>query len=413
MVLEHHAGRRSRSGGLLAVGAVLGWAGFVLAGPQQEKKVVVHCDDSTDGKKVVIINSDDNGSVQCNNMMLMTGDGPLSFGDGDGVFVMQTDEADASGGNSRAMIALQRTSAKNLAEFLRDHPTADGNGDGTLSQSEYNAYITALTLSDPARVLAQFPDADRNGDGKLDAEEAARLIVSPPKFVPLHGAMAKTICTAGNDATKSDVGNVEVNVTGSAGNDGQHVMVIRKTDANGTTTEQTVTSNGDGGVPILSKLPILKTMFTGDTPVSAGGWVLKNLTGTPAAGDVSKLVPVVENADLAVFLASNPKADRNGDGVLTSAEREAYLTETMSVMRQKFLAKNPESDTNADGVLTAEEMKSFLMSGAGKSNAGAEAIKKTVIVKDGKVFVDGQEVNPADGNVKIIRVDGAKIGGDQ
>lgn len=412
MILQKNpAGRPSRMVGLLAGSAVLGWAGFVLAGPQQEKKVVVQCDDSTAGKKVVVINGDDNGDGAEEHMIFLTGDGPCVVG-GEGEDTVYFHTEDGTGDTSRAMIAVRGPGGKSLVKFGKDHPTADANGDGQISQSEYNAYITALALSDPAKVIAQYPDADRNSDGKLNASEAARLVVAPPKMPTIGKVMAgdaKGTWVAGEPAP---AGNVEVNVTATGDSPDKRVMVIRKTDANGNTTEETV--QGEAGVPILSKVPLIGHMFSHELPMPASAWLLKNLTGTPAAGDVSKLVPVVESTDLAIFLEMNPKADRNGDGILTSAERDAFVTENMSVMRQKFLDKNPAADTNGDGVLTQEEMHTFMKSSGPAMGAGLHGkMSANVTVKDGKVYVDGKEVSADDNNVKVIRVQPNANGGEK
>lgn len=58
-----------------------------------------------------------------------------------------------------------------LAHFLKQHPEADSNGDGTLTPVERDAFVEAQTVRMRQRLLERHPEADLNGDGVLSPDE--------------------------------------------------------------------------------------------------------------------------------------------------------------------------------------------------------------------------------------------------
>ena len=57
-------------------------------------------------------------------------------------------------------------------------PGLDADGDGTVSDAEWQAFAEKATSRLTERVLKQFPDADADGDGALSAEELSALKAS-------------------------------------------------------------------------------------------------------------------------------------------------------------------------------------------------------------------------------------------
>lgn len=170
-------------------------------------------------------------------------------------------------------------------------------------------------------------------------------------------------------------------------------VVARAIDGNG----QTPTA--DAGRPF--QLPL---------PTPPGVWLIENIDATPSSADVRRYLPVAEAVPLRVFLEANPKADRNGDGVLTAEERDEYMARHQTAMRSRILEKHPDADANGDGVLTDDEMRTFFQRRLPRPNADGDILNvvppgggaKRVMIRQVAPSTEGATVE-----VEVLDVDDA------
>jgi len=258
------------------------------------------------------------------------------------VIVVQEAESDEglkkAAGGERRMIAMSmdpEAKRKYLAKFAEDHPTADADADGQVSQTEHGAYLVALAMSDPKAVLKKYPKADRNEDDALDAIEAARLVQG--------GGEERMVLRADRPQA------------------GTRVVVRKEADAKGKSEEKAEkrVMRGGGGAVMLGGAGGSMMVGAPGLVSPAGKWLLRNVSATPSTSDVARFIPAVKQAPLVAFLERNPDADANGDGKLTAEERDAYLERMRVRFRAKMLERHPEADENGDGVLTEEELRNY------------------------------------------------------
>lgn len=396
MILNATPRRNSRRMlGLAGAGIALGWAGFVLTGagaaqdkpaaPQetQDAQIEIVEMEGVPQEGVFILQGADAGEDAVHFNIKLDG-GAHGFADvlfgapPGGVMFFESEECDGDGAEPRRVLlhSVGGLPTKALAAFLEQHPSADANADGQLTNVEREAYLVALAMSDPAAVLAKYPKADRNGNGKLEALEAARLVQDGgmEDHLKLHKPMPARVRTSdaadGQAKVEKDVRVLRFTGTAQEAQAAEAPVQVRVAAPEGGVAVAGVplevrvaapegqTATADGAPQRL----MLRRHAAGAAqrrPEPAFAWLPKNITATPAAADVARYIPVVEEAPLATFLEMNPKADANGDGKLTAAERDAYLERHMSEMRKRVLETHPEVDANGDGLLSDEEMRSF------------------------------------------------------
>lgn len=382
---------RRRAAGWSGVGAALiaaGWGAFTLTGAAPAR---IRTDDAqaaqaktVEGQRIVVTQSSTvvagmplDGSegdffIECAPMMIWcdeNGAPPIECA-GQAMFIC-TEESANGGEPERFEMQLVRSPAPaQLAEFLAAHPTADADGNGTLSPVEREAFLVARALSRPAAVLAQYPGADRNKNGALEADEAARLIQGgdlrnqlKPR-IALDGDVAAAVQAADAAGEEKQVKRFRVLRLGATG-DGEQQITLHATGPDGETAlsareiKLEVTRNGDG------------------RSQPAFAWILESVAGEPAAREVARYVPVVEQTPLAVFLEMNPKADANRDGTLTREERDAYVGAQHAKMQQRLLERHPGADTNNDGTLSPEELHNWMRT---NGPAGGEGVKRRILI---------------------------------
>lgn len=356
MILSQDSRQRLRRAGFASAGIVIAWATFVLAGaatpdngaPETEQKEVrVEVQRLPDGSLIVhkFVDGQEVPAGDEEVHTLQAGDGPhmaifqSESGDATPLMIAATDVdsqpiwmAQASDDGSEQNVMMIRVETRDEpGAFLADHPTADANGDGNVSRSERDAYLTAVALLAPQQVLAQYPDADRDGDGALSAREAARVAINAPLLDRLRDKQLDPAAMPGAQ--------------------------VRRTE----TTEEL--PGNDGETKIQRRIEVIRSTASADAvagPLPPARWLLDNIAQTPTAAQVAAQVPVAEAAPNALFLELNPSADADRDGVLTQRERERYLDKMQSGARQRFLERHPEADTNADGILSPEEFRAAL-----------------------------------------------------
>ncbi|MGE0482367.1 MAG: M56 family metallopeptidase [Phycisphaerae bacterium] len=360
----------ARSLGFGGAALIAAWGGFALTGqaqqsdqagaPTETREVIVQVDGNPDGAPPPVL--------------LLDADAPAWFGLDCGelpegadflAFVHCDEDVDADGERRHlAMQVVAPPGKKQLAEFLTKYPAADANADGVLTANERDAYLVALALSDPAAVLAKYPNADRDKNGALSALEAARLVQGANLHDTLKPQIARRVML--KDAPAGAAGtwtpqheNVEVRVRASADGSPDQVHVEKIVN----------------GQPVEVK-PEEMRMFTRRLPPPdlAYRWLLENVSASLTSADVARQLAVVQEAPLVTFLELNPKADANGDGKLTAEERDTFVEQNASRMRQKLLEKIPAADANGDGILTNDELREFHKSNGLMGAAGAPRV---------------------------------------
>jgi len=287
--------RRLAAGVPLAIVA-LAWAGFALTGVARGEDPKPQ---SSDQPQPIVVEAEADAN------------GPI------GIKIIKGDQGDFSPENLKVhMLKMGVPTEAALAEFLAAHPTADADGDGKLSHTERNAYLTALVMHDPAAVLQKYPTADKDGDGQLSAEEAAQLVTGGMFLKRIEGPR-------GSDGTKAC----------------QEHMFIARYDRR---------TNKDAAALVRPT-----------NPNETATWLLENVPYVPVTTEVAQYVEAVESAPFADLLKRHPEADLDGDGKLSAAEREAFLKMDHDRVAAMLLKHFPEADTNGDGVLSQEEIRAI------------------------------------------------------
>ncbi len=314
------------------------------------------------------------------------------------------------------------------AAVLGQYPKADRNGDGKLDAVEASLLVLAPMLVDRP---ALTPGCDalgalthciqvtpQEGAGP-DGEKRIVVRVNPSAEALADGAgccakagAEKVVVRHSGDMECAGVARAVVRTAnGKAADAGEHqVIVLRPQEGSGEEkvvtlpdgkqlritgiqkgADGTVTGDvddvmirmrqADGGELPADGLRMINVKL----PAPATEWLLSSIDATPTAREVAGYVPVIEGAPLTIFLQMNPKADANGDGVLTMAERDAFIEAHMTAARAKVLAHHPDADANGDGLLSNEEMKAFFqsMTDAHKAAAGAKTMRVRVAKPDG------------------------------
>lgn len=146
----------------------------------------------------------------------------------------------------------------------------------------------------------------------------------------------------------------------------------------------------DGTMPRIA----LRAMASDMLPPTI--WLMANVDTTPSAADVARYVTLAEQTPLADFLTNNPTADTNADGVLTVAERDAFVEKQSIDMRSHLLESMPEADANSDGTLTDEELKTHLMSKTGSDGVwtDGDTTPRMIMMRHGQgANIDQQSSN--------------------
>lgn len=465
MILKTTSSTRGGMLRFLATGTLLGWSAFVLTGAAASKP---SADDARQPVEVQTLDGDldwveDDGAFEASSLLHLralherVADGFLSrvsllrqmLGEqtaltrpDDGMMILQEEIIDADGVPLRlAMIRGPGDAARGA--FLAAHPTADADGDGTLSEIEHNAYLVAQAMTVPAAVLAQYPSGDLDADGELSAEEAAQLIVAGPiaaapaqgvRFLRLGTALdaqagtrqfsfdTKAGAVAGEgqielaQPAEHDVvvvrgsridppANVELQLEPSVEPDGQLRIVVNAD-----------TSTADARQVFVRKIRSAPDGNGGDADAPAGGvhvfamrahalaehgvpmppplWIAENIDVVPTVEQVAQYVPIAEQAPLAAFLRMNPRADADNDGVLTTAERDAFLAQHQGRVRGSLLKLHPEADSDGDGNISDAEMQGLL-----NSKPGAERGVHRIILKGSELDSGGARLKA--GHIEI------------
>ena len=396
-VILNDSTRNTRHSFGLAAGALLiGWAGFVLAGAHAETAPQKQMQGQT-----MIVQSADGAELHEHLIFLETHGAPLDASPSDTVFLRTADGEDGD----EMMVWVARTSDKELAAFGEAHPQADLDADGLISKEERDAYLVAVAMSDPLRVLGQFPKSDRDADGALAAREAARLVtvgmLPEPGELPARmprgmffshdGAEAPADLKArvqriqdGEPAVQvfSDM-NVQPEDVQIEEVDGRKIVRVQKVSESDGAQQRIEVRVGDDGQFDIDHRVDRDGATVQDVliPRDPARWIEQNIAAAPAGATAAVYVPLVRQAPLDAFLELNPKADANGDGVLTAEERDTFVERLHTRMRQRMLERFPQADANGDGLLTDEELRDHMRSRHGawisqgaEGEAGAHVI---------------------------------------
>jgi|GEM_PF-2058680 len=240
---------------------------------------------------------------------------------------------------------------KGLAEFAKDHPNADVDGDGKVSKIEHDAYLTALAMYAPDAVLEQFPKADRDESGTLEAMEAARLL-SGPKIMMHHTTKPMVVTEGGegkeykimvsgvgvDDLEEVYVGDVKIDV--EVVKDEDLVVVKEKTvEVEGAKVDVRVVPAAEihlGRIAEDGEAKAIVIKGGHGMPYMPAAWLLENINAEPTTYEVSQYLEVAEQAPLAALLERHPEADLDGDGVLSTQEHEAFTKETLKKLHLRI-----------------------------------------------------------------------------
>ncbi|MFO0972137.1 MAG: M56 family metallopeptidase [Phycisphaerae bacterium] len=328
MILESP---RVRNGSIPALVGVLAWATLALTGSVRAGDPAAKPAKCGEQREVVVVHA-----------------GADDVDDGD----ITIDGPNTGNTPGAHRIRIQRPD-RMLADFAKQHPTADANGDGTVTMNEYHAFLTVLALRDPAATLAQFPAADDDKDGQLSAIEAA-MFVSDGMIV--------------RDIQQGNVG------------DHKRRMFVARAESH--------INMKDAAGPMKFNW---RTPF-GDRPETK--WLLENAKGEPTASEVQAQLATVETAGRAAYLKMHPDADTNNDGVISDEEIAAFDQQMESKVNAMLLKHFPKADTNGDGVLSKEELRAM-------HENGVFVAKSKVTSNDAKAGETEEEVD----HVVIIKSD--------
>ncbi len=414
MILDHPVRAVMRRGvGLPGALLMAGWACFALAGAGAAIRAAGQDADAkpaSETTRQIVVELNGDGAEE--DVILLGGafdcDAPLEGMHAfppDGVAMsmwVTADDESGPEGAQRFMHVVMAPSPKMLADFAAGHPTADVDQDGKVARNEYDAYLVALAQTDVPAVLAQYPKADRNADTKLDAMETARLVQGGDMIERIREHRPGRMRVARLGAPPSDGAVAQSGTWVSAGAEGdapQRVRIVKRRSAGARAEEEVTVTAGAGDAAAASDGEAFEIALhsPADLAQPVGKWLLENLTATPSGDAVAKFLPVVEEAPLVTFLELNPKADADGDGKLTPAERDAYIEDHSTRTRARFLKQHPESDTNADGVLSKDEMHAWVRANGpslGGSLRGQRVIMKKIAGDDGQEDVT-VEFHPA------------------
>ncbi|MCK6457701.1 MAG: hypothetical protein L6Q92_14370 [Phycisphaerae bacterium] len=333
--------------GLPALVLVLAWSVFALSGAAT----------AGEGPPVCAAGGEDQVRVE----VQVAGDGAEPRDEDVQLWVKKLD-----GPAGDRLFELKLPTREELAQFLTAHPTADADGNGTLSRAEYNAYFAARALSNPAAVLQQYPDADADHDGVLSANEAAHFVGGGMII------MEATECVEGAE------GASEKTVQ-------KRVAVFK------------MRMHEDGAAPAELPPPPPDTAAIRD-------WILQNIAAEPTAADVAAQVRVLEELPNAMMLKHHPEADTDGDGRLSREERRAMMRVDRLNARSMLLKHFPNADANGDGQLSDGEMDALAKNHNGvfvrrlkkgdqdcefRVEGSTESGKKIVIVEEKKTTESG------------------------
>lgn len=411
MILTTVVRRRAGFLGALTGTALVGaWGVFALSGaviekeeaPAQQNEVVIISDDLAETGNFQVFESADGSSFT------------FEIADG-GTWVT---DAQSDGNSFRHMIALakQSPSQQRLANLYERAPVADVNNDGNLSQSEHDAYYTALALRNPQGVIAAFPHTDRDENGTLSPSEAARWVtgtdfnmrgakravaalpmiadgeVAQGVFVAAPHVAHNTFVVKDADAAehvavfefnKDDAPN---DFTWHTNDDGELPVVIRENTAmialhpDGEENTFVFRADGDDAErPAIAEILVeqlrdadldgdpaaikLQVQSIADALVEDGSTVRVEAI---ADGDLN--VECLDDGNVRIMtsgmcpshVAATAWLEENVDAAVSAEEIAELIATVEDAPNGLFLELNPAADANGDGVLTAEEKHAFL-----------------------------------------------------
>ena len=353
MILENpsHTIRRRWVGAVAGV-LLVAWGAFVLTGSAEARTVPSKAEDvkkiefkTQDGKQVVvavdakavegevdvttpkiIVFKKDDGMMHVEVHAGTAAVGQLHEGN----FTWVGDDGEKSSDGQLVRLALlTHSSDKELAEFAENHPTADADADGKVSATERKAYLVALAMIDPDAVVTQFPHADRNDNGQLEATEAARLVGIRSPHIARN--VVRWRLKDDNVAVSGTLESAEVKPTLLHRIYTTVEATVDETQENGQTKLKWVVpalregqAESDDGEP-RQMIVMAPTAIRFSPKTDPGHWLLENIDATPTTAEVANFVTTVEQAPMAMILERHPDADTDGDGVLSTEERDSFF----------------------------------------------------------------------------------------
>lgn len=298
--------------------------------------VTVDVECLVDGKVKIIMNGEDVSGEHGKMLMLRT------FGD-------------VTAGGLHAEHLIKWISKEHAGDFVKDHPTADVDGDGKVSHVERQSYLVALAMSDPAAVLDEFPSIDRDENSRLDAAEVVRALPAPHAMwaigaldVELEADAAHGVLQKRAPPIDGSVEKLHLEWIGEAEDESSephtfHVKIVTRNPGDAESKPESVALELEiepvvvemevnpvvvelklDGTHLPHRAMAFATNVFKSSPAIAH-WLLENILVTPSVDDVARYIETVEQAPLARFLEMHPEADANGDGELSSDERTTFL----------------------------------------------------------------------------------------
>lgn len=436
--------RASRWLGVTSGVALLAWGGFVLSGASAMVAAKANVKARTLGGHPVSSVNDDVQTGTCEKRVMVCtvssdasssgtwvtdGGQVINCDTKTGVIVANSDTSPDGTETRKCVVKVcQAVDPAALEEFRATHPTADANGDGTLTPAEHNAFLAALALRDGAAVIAQFPKADLNGDGVLDSDEAVRLatlglpfemkcnvaFAGDPGAVQVstttenNSETGKRLCFVTRTATASTDGEagalINLGVCPESGENGQlrviaHCITSDDAGANGEAVELNVNGEkivvpaaGDDEETVTEdgnrKIIVRRVVRHGDEAgADAPADVLKQIdlalpqlnwvSGSPVEGPMLFGGP----RPVATWLIDNINATP------TEEEVAGLVARVESLPFDMFLKDHPDADSNQDGALTPEERDAFLQTLIGNADVTINGESAGKLGCDAKVMV--------------------------
>ena len=268
-------------------------------------------------------------------------------------------EADLNGdgelsGDERKAFQVELRQLK-LEEFFAQHPQADLDGDGNFSNQEKAEFNRAQRVERLARVLEEHPDADLDGDGSLSDSELKEIKLGNAFYFSAHSEEGSEEGSS-HEMTfdfSIDTGNENhFIIREHAG--GKAVDLKLHLEGHENAVRFDPASDGEAAYELIgTKLDLVREHLEGHHTIE-----VHQESGQPR-----------------VFVKLKGKVVEFKDGDFTKAGGFLHEKETPASSeerRQRLLDTNPEADLDGDGEISTEEARSF----AAKLQAAAKKKKK-------------------------------------
>lgn len=262
--------------------------------------------------------------------------------------VTEISELPAGAEGIHKLIVLKEADGElNREQWLQEHPDADKDGNGELSDEELLGYMMENGPTEKKVVMIK---AIKEGESEVEDVLINVNEVDDSKVL-------KVISEDGGETFNIQVlppGEGEVGLLKLAPGDKSHVLFVREASSTeGESGKKVFTfrlKDGETPVELDSDGDGIITQEEAEAAKAQMKWVVKTEAGAESPGDVQIFKQTGEDGTVKTFVVKQVrKAEQSKE--LSSAERRA-----------QFLKAHPEADLNGDGEISSEESAKFAAS---------------------------------------------------